>query len=705
MSPQVNGLNIPSLENKKQIYFQQNPVATQQNQQQTSMQGAAEKQQQINQAVDNSYIAKRVNASQENNPVATAALGIGSWYGVSQGMEYVNNKLSTGEYSKTIYGKLGNAGDKFTEKTFVGKWFQKAVDSSSKFLENLSKKSKFVNSLMHFSTAPEWSLVKGSAKGPEGFLLMDIENVMETFMKPIAGEDKFKLLNFGFGGKEANFQRLEQYGFSQNDINAFKDSVKTLSKDEKFLALQRKEIELLGADKKTLNAIKGEKDLEKLTDIAKEIKAKKLGFNSVTEFEAFKGNYIDNPKKVMAMVDKASKDPHLKHVSVWRDETSLFGKIKSHFIGRRVSFSEMKNKMLVVTGKGNKSTLGRMLPKGLAWLFEGGTNRFGGGKLGVAMQATILADILYNTIKAPKGEHVKTFAERAVNDFTYFVGMTVGILLMHKFAGAGKYIGLKDQAALKKYREGLKAFNEKVKAGLLSDKKAYKFAEKRLDVLLGKKNIKGLFNKTMFKLGKFINMGNERKLAYVSKSSHNLNWLRKMANGNILGVPMRFAIPMALVTPFLVKLTTNTAHKIFGRPTHSVLDEDEEQSVDNQDSKVAENGQNQQVFKGGQNQSVTPTQQAAQTPKNPQNYSSDTNLIKMAANGQKPVTRTYVPSPECGIPGAKKNEKQVAPTRSYIPNPQGVVLQGPDMTAANQALAEASLAEKQIHETLASINQ
>ena len=209
----------------------------------------------------------------------------------------------------------------------------------------------------------------------------------------------------------------------------------------------------------------------------------------------------------------------------------------------------------------------------------------------------------------------------------------------------------------------------------------------------------------MFKLGKFINMGNERKLAYVSTSKHNLNWLRKMANGNILGVPMRFAIPMMMVTPFLVKLTTTTAHKIFGRPTHSVLDEDEEKPEEKQEQANQVNGQNQQVFKGGQNPNVNQAQQVAQQPKSPQDYQSDTNLIKMAANGKKPVTRTYVPSPECGIPGAEKNKKQVAPARSYIPNPQGVVVQGPDMTAANQALADAALAEKQIHETLASLNQ
>ena len=72
---------------------------------------------------------------------------------------------------------------------------------------------------------------------------------------------------------------------------------------------------------------------------------------------------------------------------------------------------------------------------------EGCTNRFAGGKLAVAMQAGIFADMLYQTIKAPKGEKIKTFGERFVNDFTYFIAMTLGIMGMHKIGGF-KYAGL-----------------------------------------------------------------------------------------------------------------------------------------------------------------------------------------------------------------------------------------------------------------------
>ena len=87
---------------------------------------------------------------------------------------------------------------------------------------------------------------------------------------------------------------------------------------------------------------------------------------------------------------------------------------------------------------------------------------------------------------------------------------------------------------------------------------------------------------------------------------------------------------------FVLFSPRNTAHKIFGRPTRSVLDEDEEKPEEKQEQANQVNGQNQQVFKGGQNPNVNqPEQKVTQQPKNPQDY-PDSNLIKMAANGKNP---------------------------------------------------------------------
>lgn len=701
MSNQINGsFSIPVLENKKNINFQQNATVPQYTQQ-TSMQGGVDGTA-IKQSVDNSYLANRARASQNNNPVAVAGIGAATWYGIAQGMEKLNAKSNV-EYSKSIYGQLGNWGDKFTEKTWLGRQFQNLINKTDAFLEKLSGKSKIVNSLKHHSTSPEWQWAKMPMYGPHGFLTGDAEQVLEEFFKPISGRNRYEIMGFGFGGKVNAFQNLEQYGLSQKEINAFKDTLKHLPFEQQMVGLQRKEIKLLTSDKTLLRNIRGINDLELLQEIAKELKAKKLGLSNFAEFEALKGNFLEHPDKLLKMFETAAKDPSLNNVSIWRNETTLLGKIKSHLFGRKVGFKEYFNKFLVTTGKGNKSTLGRALPKGLAWLLEGGTNRFGGGKLAVAMQAGILADIIYNTVKAPKGEHIKTFMERCVNDFTYFIGMTVGILAMHKVGGF-KHAGLKDAKAVEAFREAKKAFDARTVAREFASKKEYKKALKTFKKEhLGLQNIKNPITKLLQKIGSFLNIGNERFKPYQSNSKVNLNWLRKLGNGNILGVPMRFLIPMAVVTPFLVKLTTTTCHKIFGRPTHSVLDEEEE--TENKEQQNATPAENQPPFKGGsqpQTQVVTPPAK----PKNPQDYTSDTNLIKMTANGQKPVVRTYIPSPECKIPSdSNRNGKQMAPERSYIPSPEGIVEQGPDMTAANNALAEADMTEKYINETLAALNK
>ena len=280
---------------------------------------------------------------------------------------------------------------------------------------------------------------------------------------------------------------------------------------DKALALQVKELELLGADAKVIASVQ-KKGITALQKLAEHLKIKKLGFKNMKEFEALKGKFLDNPDKVIKMLDKMAKEHPNWKVSIWRGEGNIFSKIKNHLFGRTVSFSEYRNKYLATTGKGAHTKLGRALQKAVGWITEGGTNRYAGGKLAVLMQAYIFGDMLYHSIKAPKGEKGKTLIERAVNDFTYFIAMSLGIMGMHKIGGF-KYAGL-DIKGREAYREALKAFNEKVTNGFFTSKKSYKVARKALDKKLGVKNIKNPITKLLHKIGKLINIGNERVLSY-----------------------------------------------------------------------------------------------------------------------------------------------------------------------------------------------
>lgn len=683
----INPINIPSLQPKNQVNFQQNPSYTQ-----PPMQGTGSEQ--IRQSVDNSYIANRAKASGDATPEQLLPFWLASWYGLGQLMDKFN-PLCRGEYKDSILGKIGGWGDKVSTETRVGRGIENGLQWIDNKTTALAKKNKIVNALKNYSTRPEWSFAKTPGAGVHGFLATDTEQLFENFLNPLTNRQvKSPFFGIPLSPKSNYYQGLEQYGnITQQEINNFVKSLKGKTFAEKTLALQKKELELLGANADIVAKIEGKTGLKGLEKLAKSLKVKKLGFKSIREFNELKGNFLDNPDKILKALENADKKIKF---SVWRGNDNILGKIKSHLIGRIATPQEYLNKYKAVLGKGNTSRLGKFLPASLGWLTEGTTSRFAGGKLAVAMQSYFLADMLYHTIKAPKGEKTKTFAERFVNDFTYFMAMTFGIKAMHKVGGL-KYLGIKDKAGIEAYRKGIEAFKAKHAAGLLNNKKAYKFAQKRLDVLLGKQNVKGFFNKLFFKVGKLINLGNERIPAYKSTSKYNLNWLRKCANGNILGVPLRFAIPMLVISPFLAKLTTKTAHKIFGKPTNSVLDEDKEP----EEVKTA------QQQTQPQNNNIPEVNKPEQPPRNPNQY-ADSNLIKQrtnAINGQQQVNNV---NPQQATPNAtnpnvaqptKENEEK-EPVRTYIPSPVGMVPQTPDMSGINQAMSQADAAEKYANSVL-----
>lgn len=678
----------------------------------------------IKEGVDNSYLANRVKASQDEqtNPLLYAGTGAAIWYGIAQGMDVFNRSCGK-DYEKTAFGKLGAWGDKIAtawNKTALGKLFNGAGRKAKDLGHWMTEKNSLAYSLANHSTNPEWHFAKTPGAGVHGFLAMDMQQVFDEYLKPISkNSNKFSWI----GGKNVNPQRLEQYGLKQADIEAFKNTLKGKTSAEKALAIQKKELELLGVNPSRLAKCNNLAALERLA-YAK--KVRKLGFKSVAEYNTIKADILAHPDKVMEILERATKNGDIV-VPIWRKSGGL-GKIQNHLFGRQVSLKEYLNKYKAALGKGNKTALGRFLPKALSWLLEGCTNRFAGGKIAVAMQAGIFADMLIHTFKAPKGEKGKTLAERFVNDFTYFMAMPLGIIAMHKVGGL-KYAGMTTEQ-VKAYRAALKQFNEDVKSGLLSDKQTYKNRAKDLKKML-KADVKNPITKLFKKLGGLINIGNETKLARRSSAKWNLNLLRKSGNlfRNLAGVPLRIAIPLAIVSPFLAKLTTKGAHAIFGKPTKSVLDEGkEEEQAQELQTQEQQKAMQEALLKAAQAQAAA----KSQAPHVPQ---SQTNLINQYVNAQKnqpsntnsnlinqtitnaqqasitnrpnvknaadklpastALKRSYVPSPECGIPTEVKKPK-------YIPSPESVVSAGPaeDYSAAEMALSKADQAEKNVMETL-----
>lgn len=668
MAEQLNALNIPSIQqNNKQVYFQQNPT----------MQG-------VPQNVGETQLGNRVkNSSDMTQSPYTLPVAVGTWYALAQGMDKFSKKCN-GTYDESILGKITGKADKLSNKfsnsklakSAFGQWIGNTYDSISKYLDKVSSnpKNRIMYALKNHKTAPECKLVKTPAAGLAGFLEADTRQVFDEFLKPA---------QYG--------EQLKQYGKSQAEVKAFLDSVKGLSKQDKLLKLQEEELKYFGAKAADIAG----KSQDELAKMLKELKITKgLGFDSVQHYEKLMQE--DYALKHMDEILKALKkgDQNLK-ISIWKKD-GTFGKIFGHLLGRDVGISELANKFELTLKTGAKTKFGKFVGKAFGYLTEGCTNRFAGGKLAVLMQAFIFADMLIHTFQAPKGEKGKTLAERFVNDFTYFLALPAGIWAMHK-AGGLKYLGMsKDQ--VKAYEKSLKLFKEGA-ANKLYTKKGFKLRSKVLNRQLNA-GVKNPFIKLLKKAANVLTVGLNQKPVYLSKDAKNLNLLRKIGywSKNAAGYGIRFAIPMMLISPLLAKWTTKATHAVFGRPTKSVLDEDQEDTqTEAAKQQVAQTPNNQQVNTNTTTNKTTPVSNVNQPNKTANDYKSDTNLIKMKLNNQNNKPQESVNN---NNNDNSNSNKEMEPVRTYIPSPVGMVPRTPDTTGLDAAFAEADQAEKYVQDVL-----
>lgn len=656
VSPTMQGVNIPSIEND-----QYQSTSMQGN---TTMQGAAQE----------SQISNRVkNSAEMGESPYTLPVTLGVWYGIAQGMDKYGEKCA-GSYDESLLGKVTGKADQLSDKitnsklfkSSFGQWVGNKYTSFKKYLDKVSQNpnNRIMYSLRYHKTNPENKFVKMPAAGLKGFLEADTKQVFEEFLKPT---------------KDA--QQLKYFGVADDVI----EQIGKLPKDAKLAKIQELQLQYFGVNPSSLAG----KTADEVADFLKELKVTKgLGFKSLKDFEKLtdEETILSNLHEIKDALRNGDKN--LK-ITIWKKD-GKFGKVISHLFGREIGVEELANKFDLALGTGAKTKLGKNVGKAFGWLTEGCTNRFGGGKLAVLMQAGIFADMLIHAFHAPKGEKGKTFMERFVNDFSYFVAMTAGIVAMHK-AGGLKYLGMTKEQ-VKAYRENLKIFNENHKS---YGKQMYKMRKKVLDRQL-MAGVKNPFLKLVKKAANLLTIGLERVKPYVSKDKANLNILRKSKyfGKNALGYIIRFSIPMMMITPLIVKWATKGENAIFGKPTNSVLDEDKEPEEAEKKSQPVVNNQT---------QTATSVPEINKTPKavrNPNSYASDTNLIKMTANGQKYTS----PSANTKTTESKTDKnKELEPVRTYIPSPVGMVpkQQTPDQNGIDSVLAEADNAERYVNEVLA----
>ena len=301
------------------------------------------------------------------------------------------------------------------------------------------------------------------------------------------------------------------------------------------------------------------------------------------------------------------------------------------------------------------------------------------------MQAAILAQAVVATLKADGvKDKAQTFIERNVNDFSFVFAAPLAIMMMHR-AGGMKYAGMTPEQVAN-FRAELEVFNAKAKAGGFANKAEYNAAKKELTKLLQGDTKNGFFTKMFKKVGQLINVGNEKIHPYIKKGS-NFNFARKLGywSKNAAGYPLRFGIAMFALMPFISTTVTKASNAIFGKPKHSVLDEEEEeakaanaQNVDEQLARLRQDALQRQ-------QAVTQHQQAVQANANAPRM----DMLQRYKQGQNGNTQQT------------EQPKKQEPVRTYIPSPVGVQTQLPNIDPANDAMQRSISAEQEALKILA----
>ena len=457
----------------------------------------------------------------------------------------------TGEYEKTILGKLSKAGDAIT------KGFRKLIPDKIEF--GISDKIK---------SAKNW--------------VLDHSAIARSWTTPIRYENRMAM-------SEANglFGRV----MSDNAImfeKGFKGELKDLRK-------------LFGADTKIWKLLK-EKGIESLGGAEHAKEARELVAKTLREI----GEKPVKSSEVQEYVKEIIKNFSKSDQEILIDSWGRFpiGKIPilRKIFNLRVPASEISNKLRTSAGisgaelaeGGAKAVgvtaLGRGLASGFAKTYEGFTSDFVGGKIAPIMQAYFIASAALKAKDAPKGQKLATFMDEETGAVSFLFTMPLATSLLAK-AGGMKYIGMgankaAQGEAVSKFREMIASLNSKIDAGSITRGEYVEEVKNIKNVLKGKTRF---WQKPFKALGKLIGSNYERetikpfieetipegasklKALGINASNKVQTLLYKFKSGNnplhmTPGGVLRFALVMFVLSPILSKPIKKLVNKIFGKP-------------------------------------------------------------------------------------------------------------------------------------------
>ena len=682
----------------------------------------------LKQNIQDSYVGGRV-AETTDDPkgmLYTGALAVPSWFAITQGMDYMNKKCR-GNFEDTILGKVGKFGDDISNfvtdnkiaKSSFGQSIAGGFGKIKTFVrDKIVGKSKILQAFVYTPSKPELPVVLDQYMGMSGILMQDYPQHGESFTSALK-----------------HVEDLDCYGAKPDEIKHYKDLLsKATTKEARLEILQNAELETILKNSRRnltpaqiaqeISSFRALGDEAKITKL-KDMKAFEWGFKDFATYEKMMKDHHKYLPEIVEATNKANKNMFAR---IWGSNSSVAGRIKRLLFGREVHTTENANKFAASLGNYNpaenpeldkvvknlgldkklpKTAFGKGLLKYAGMVLEGTTNRVAGGKLVAIMQAGYLADVIYKTAKTEGGlsEKAKSFAERFTEMVSFFVCMPFALKLMHHIGGL-QYIGM-DKKAVEAYRKALDAHNKKAMGGLFKDKAAWKASKDNLV----KMRDSGNFVQRLFKrVGRLVTVGLEQIRPYDSKAVVRNTWWNKVKDlfrhpkfgmKQMAGYPMRFALGMMILLPMFNKIAVKTSHLLFGKPKHSILDEGKEEEQKAQAQKAQQLQQMQQAQQAQSQQTTTQTVQNTQTLNGQQSQSNLLNKYKSnPQNGtQNSTTTTTTTTTTNTVNNTPKTPTE--PVRTYIPSPQGVVVNNQtDTSAADAAMLRANNAEQIALQTL-----
>lgn len=671
--------------------------------------GAQINQQAITDAATDNFIGNKINEFGEVDPLVQMGVAVPVVVAMNSAMDkYL--KLYDGEYSKSLPGKVGAFGDKvsnFISESRVGKFVKNNIIDKVK---PLAKKHIYDNSgivrTLHDETLsrPDLKFVANQMNPGVEHSLGQVTSAWDEFLKPLESAAD-----------------LDCLGADKNFIKETEELLKSATTaEERASILLQREYKLLSPNtpKPVLDALSGMPREDQLK-MLQELKAKALGFANKAEFDLIKENPSKNINRIVECLEKTDKRFFTR--MSWSD-ANWYKKVKGNLFGRKLSFNQLRNITISSLAKegigGAETKFGRGLAKWVNLVTDGATNRMFAGKFAALMQAYFLAEALIMANKQETtGDKLKSFAERLVELIGFFVFIGPSIKLMHKigdlaYAGVGKSAAER-KALVARYEKAVAEFNEKVMNCSFANRKEYKAARKAVKDIIKPKS-KNPITWLARKIGNMIKVGGDKTTlrgyswGKIKQSNVDLNIANIMKNPKeflknlpknlatrlkdvacnpkywtkkFIGWPVRFLIPMMVIMPFFNKLAVKATHAVVGKPKYSILDQEK---IEKEQEKAQEAQQAAQSEQAAQQTAETQKIPEVRKPKDPNSYDSDTNLIKMTANGQKITINDSKPKED---------------TR-YIPNPQGMVPHVENTNEAEDAIAQADKVEKEIQSML-----